>query len=45
MQQRIPDRRREARQFVNEALTIATRHAYWQLVPRFQQICDYIRYK
>jgi len=38
----IPDRRLEARRFADEALAIATRHGYQQLVPQIQRIRDSI---
>ncbi len=37
-----PDRRGEARRLAEEALAIATRHGYQQLVPRIQRIRDSI---
>jgi len=37
-----PGRRREARRLADEALDIATRHGYQQLVPQFQRIRDSI---
>ncbi len=37
-----PDRRGEARRLADEALAIATRHGYRQLVPEFQRIRDSI---
>ncbi|MGO8796772.1 MAG: tetratricopeptide repeat protein [Candidatus Sulfotelmatobacter sp.] len=40
---RIPGRARDARQLASEALTIAARHGFQQLVPQIQRICDSIR--
>ncbi len=37
-----PDRRREARRLADEALAIATRHGYRQLVPGIEAIRDSI---
>jgi tetratricopeptide (TPR) repeat protein len=39
---RTPGRRREARRLADEALAIATRHGYRQLIPQFQRIRDSI---
>ena len=35
-----PGRRREARRLADEALAIATRHGYRQLIPEIQRIRD-----
>jgi nephrocystin-3 len=40
--ERIPDRRAEARRLADEALVIATRHGYQELVPQIQRIRDSI---
>jgi hypothetical protein len=37
-----PGGRREARRLADEALAIATRHGYQQLVPQFRRVCDSI---
>jgi tetratricopeptide (TPR) repeat protein len=39
---RAPDHRGEARRLADEALAIATRHGYQNLVPQFQRIRDSI---
>jgi hypothetical protein len=39
---RDPKHRAEAHQLANEALAIATRHGYRQLIPHFQRIRDSI---
>ena len=39
---RTPGRRREARRLADEALAVATRHGYRQLIPQFQRIRDSI---